>query len=41
MINSLTIHECDTCSGKGIIFYGDDSDYHIEPCECVAETAGI
>ena len=36
MINYLEAIECDTCSGRGVIFYGDNEDYHIEPCECVA-----
>jgi hypothetical protein len=36
MINSLERIKCDTCLGHGVIFYGDDSDYSIEPCECVA-----
>jgi len=27
--------DCDTCSGRGHIFYGDNEDYAIEPCECV------
>ena len=36
MINSIQTIDCDTCYGRGVIFYGDSNDYHIEPCECVA-----
>lgn len=36
MINSAQIIECDSCHGHGVIFYGDDEDYGVEPCECVA-----
>lgn len=36
MINFLTAVDCDTCHGQGIIFFGDNDDYAIEPCECVA-----
>jgi hypothetical protein len=35
MINSVLTIDCDTCSGRGHIFYGDNEDYAIEPCECV------
>ena len=36
MINSIYVADCSVCSGKGIIFFGDNEDYAIEPCECVA-----
>jgi hypothetical protein len=35
MINSLTRIECDECNGEGLIFWGNDTDYDVEPCECV------
>ena len=28
--------DCGTCYGKGYVFYGDNEDYNIDPCECVA-----
>jgi hypothetical protein len=28
--------DCSACSGRGYVFYGDNEDYAIEPCECVA-----
>jgi hypothetical protein len=36
MINSIYVADCDTCNGKGVVFFGDNEDYHIDPCECVA-----
>jgi hypothetical protein len=36
MINSLTRIDCADCNGQGIIFWGDDQDYDLEPCQCVA-----
>jgi hypothetical protein len=36
MINSVYSVECSTCHGNGIVFFGDNEDYHIDPCECVA-----
>ena len=36
MINSLQRINCDECYGHGVIFYGDNDDYAVEPCECVA-----
>ena len=33
-----TIHtlafDCDTCYGKGWLFYGGAEDYNVEPCDC-------
>lgn len=28
--------ECDECNGQGLIFWGNDNDYDVEKCECVA-----
>ena len=36
MLNAITKIDCSGCYGAGYIFYGDENDYHIEPCECVA-----
>ena len=36
MINSVYSVDCSNCSGRGVVFFGDNEDYHIEPCECVA-----
>ena len=32
----MYVADCSTCRGRGIVFFGDNEDYHIEPCECVA-----
>jgi len=36
MINAIERINCDECYGHGVIFYGDDDNYDVEPCECVA-----
>ena len=36
MINSIQRINCDECYGHGVIFYGDEDNYAVEPCECVA-----
>jgi len=36
MINSVEQINCDECYGHGVIFYGDNDNYSVEPCECVA-----
>jgi len=38
MINAIDRINCDECYGHGVIFYGDDNDYGVEPCECVWPT---
>lgn len=30
-------YDCSLCKGKGYLYYGDNEDYSIEPCECVKE----
>jgi hypothetical protein len=29
--------DCSVCSNRGYVFYGDNKDYSIEPCDCVEE----
>lgn len=29
-------YKCDSCHSVGYVFYGDNEDYSVEPCECVA-----
>jgi hypothetical protein len=26
---------CDECNGAGFIFFGDDNNFNVEPCDCV------
>jgi hypothetical protein len=26
---------CDECNGAGFIFFGDDNNFDVEPCDCV------
>lgn len=37
MINTATQIFCDECLGYGVIFWGDEKDYDVEPCECVSD----
>jgi len=32
--------DCSTCYGKGYLFYGDNEDYNIDPCDCVVNNVG-
>lgn len=34
-------YDCGSCHGTGYLFYGDNEDYTIDPCECVANGKGI
>jgi hypothetical protein len=26
---------CDECNGAGFLFWGDDNNFDVEPCDCV------
>jgi len=26
---------CDECGGAGFVFFGDERNYDVEPCDCV------
>ena len=39
MINAVQVIKCSACYGEGLVFIGDENDYHVEPCECVKENA--
>ena len=41
MINGLVRVKCDGCYDYGVVFYGDEDNYHVEPCPCVADEQGI
>jgi hypothetical protein len=28
---------CQICHGTGVLYYGDDQEYDVEPCECKVE----
>ena len=34
MINSVMTFSCDECDSSGLIFWGNDLDYDVEPCDC-------
>jgi len=31
--------ECDECGGAGFIFFGNEKDFDVQPCECVADVS--
>jgi hypothetical protein len=31
--------ECDECGGAGFIFFGDEKNFDVQPCECVANVS--
>lgn len=28
---------CDECGGAGFIFFGNENDFDVQPCDCVAD----
>jgi hypothetical protein len=30
---------CDECGGAGFVFFGDENNYDVEPCECIADVS--
>jgi hypothetical protein len=37
MINTVQRFDCSECKGVGLLFWGNDLDYDVIPCECVEE----
>ena len=37
MINTAYSVDCQNCGGRGVVFFGDNYDYSIEPCVCVKD----
>lgn len=37
MINSVARFDCESCGGAGLVFFGNENDYDVQPCDCVAE----
>ena len=36
-LTDVTAIECDDCGGAGFIFFGDNYNFDIEPCDCVID----
>ena len=36
LTNILAVN-CDECGGAGFIFFGDENNYDVEPCDCVTD----
>jgi len=32
--NLLSVLSCQTCYGQGWLYYGNEEDWNIDPCEC-------
>jgi hypothetical protein len=32
---------CDECGGAGFLFWGNENNYDVEPCDCALEKWGI
>lgn len=28
---------CKQCNGKGAVYFGDDEEYDVQPCDCQAD----
>lgn len=39
MIKEIISAPCDECGGAGFIFFGNEYDYDVEPCDCVADVS--
>lgn len=36
MIQEIIAVACDECNGAGFLFWGDENNYDVEACDCVA-----
>jgi hypothetical protein len=36
LTNILAI-DCDECGGAGFLFFGNENNYNVEPCDCVTD----
>lgn len=36
-IKEIVSVACDECGGAGFIFFGNECDYDVEPCDCVVD----
>ena len=34
-LSDVTVVSCDECNGAGFIFWGNDNDFDVMPCDCV------
>ena len=33
--------DCGSCHDTGYLYWGDNEDYSVEPCQCVADKVGV
>ena len=36
-LNEIVAVACDECGGAGFIFFGNENDFDVETCDCVAD----
>jgi hypothetical protein len=36
LTNILAV-DCDECGGAGFLFFGDNNNFDVEPCDCVTD----
>ena len=36
LTNILAVN-CDECGGAGFLFFGNENNYDVEPCDCIAD----
>jgi hypothetical protein len=36
-LSNVTAVACDECGGAGFIFFGNENDYDVMPCDCIAD----
>jgi hypothetical protein len=34
-LTNITAIECDECGGAGFLFFGDENNFDVEPCDCI------
>ena len=39
LTNILAI-DCDECGGAGFLFFGDNDNFDVEPCDCLTNEIG-
>ena len=39
LTNILAV-DCDECGGAGFLFFGDNDNFDVEPCDCVNDEIG-
>lgn len=38
-LKNIVSVSCEDCGGAGFIFFGNENNFDVEPCDCVAEVS--